>query len=86
MHSKRIVPASTLPDARIVLACTQAIPGAQPFGSPTTSDWIHLTDVPTVKIGPGPSERSHTPHEHIEIDELLRGVNVYKAIIKAYFD
>lgn len=86
VHSKRIVPASTPATSRIVNACRQAIPDAEPFGSPTTSDWIHLTDVPTVKIGPGPSERSHTPHEHIEIEELLRGVKVYKRIIKAYFE
>lgn len=85
IHSKRIVPASTPADSRIVQACRRALPDAEPFGSPTTSDWIHLTDVPTVKIGPGPSERSHTPHEHIEIDELLRGVKVYKRIIRAYF-
>ncbi len=85
VHSKRIVPAATAPDSRIVEACRRAIPDSEPFGSPTTSDWIHLTDIPTVKIGPGPSERSHTPHEHIEIDELLRGVTVYKKIIVEYF-
>ncbi len=85
VHSKRIIPTATDPDSAIVNACRRALPNATPFGSPTTSDWIHLADVPTVKIGPGPSERSHTPHEHIEIESLLRGVTVYKDIIKAYF-
>ncbi|MEM8487773.1 MAG: M20/M25/M40 family metallo-hydrolase [Bacteroidota bacterium] len=85
VHSKRIIPTATDPNSNIVNACRQALPNALPFGSPTTSDWIHLADVPTVKIGPGPSERSHTPHEHIEIESLLRGVVVYKDIIKAYF-
>ncbi len=85
VHSKRIIPCATSADARIVQACRRALPDAEPFGSPTTSDWIHLTDVPTVKIGPGPSERSHTPHEHLEIDELLRGVEVYKRIVQEYF-
>ncbi|MFK7846950.1 MAG: M20/M25/M40 family metallo-hydrolase [Rhodothermales bacterium] len=85
VHSKRIVPAATKDDSLIVQACLKALPDKKPFGSPTTSDWIHLTDVPTVKIGPGPSQRSHTPHEHIEIDELLNGVVVYKRIIVEYF-
>ncbi len=85
VHSKRIIPASTAPESDVVAACRRALPDAEPFGSPTTSDWIHLADIPTVKIGPGPSERSHTPHEHIEIDALLRGVEVYKKIITAYF-
>lgn len=85
VHSKRIIPAATDPDSQIVQACQRALPNAKPFGSPTTSDWIHLADIPTVKIGPGPSERSHTPHEHIEIASLIRGVQVYKDIIKAYF-
>ena len=85
IYSSRIIPVSTQPSERIVRACLHAIPEAAPFGSPTTSDWIHLHDVPTVKIGPGPSERSHTPYEHIEIEELIKGVSTYKQIIKAYF-
>ncbi len=85
VHSKRIVQASTHPASRIVRACFNVLPAQPPFGSPTTSDWIHLTDVPTVKIGPGPSQRSHTPHEHIEIEALLKGVSVYKKIIVEYF-
>lgn len=85
VHSKRIVPVSTDPSERIVRACVDAVPGAQPFGSPTASDWIFLKDVPTVKIGPGPSQRSHTAQEFIEVAELHRAVEVYQAIIRNYF-
>jgi len=85
VHSKRIVPVSTDPTSRIVQACRAALPEEEPFGSPTASDWIFLSDVPTVKIGPGPSERSHTADEHIELDELVRAVEVYKGIIRSYF-
>lgn len=85
VHSKRLIPTSTEPDARIVRACLEALPGTEPFGSPTTSDWIFLNDVPTVKLGPGPSERSHTAEERIEIDELARGVAAYKKIARTYF-
>lgn len=86
VHSKRIIPVSTEVQSSIVQACIRAFPEAEPFGSPTASDWIFLHDVPTVKLGPGPSERSHTPHEHIEIEEVRRAVGVYKALIKTYFD
>ena len=85
VYSKRLIPTSTDPKERIVKACLKALPDAETFGSPTTSDWVFLNDVPTVKIGPGPSQRSHTPHEHIEIEAFLLGVEGYKSIIKAYF-
>jgi acetylornithine deacetylase len=85
VHSKRIVPVKTDPSSRIVQACRTALPNAEPFGSPTASDWIFLSDVPTVKLGPGPSERSHTADEHIELEEVVRAVEVYKGIIRSYF-
>ena len=85
VHSKRIVPVRTDADARIVQACRAALPQAVPFGSPTTCDWIFLSDVPTVKIGPGPSERSHTPHEHIALSDVEAAAAGYEAIVRAYF-
>lgn len=85
VHSKRIVPVSTPVESRIVRSCLEAIPGAEPFGSPTTSDWIFLSDVPTVKLGPGASELSHSGAEHVEIRELRRAVDVYRSIITSYF-
>lgn len=86
VHSDRIIPVSTPVSARIVRACAQAIPEAEPFGSPTASDWIFLHDVPAVKLGPGSSERSHTPNEHIELEEVERAVDVYKQVIRSYYD
>lgn len=86
VHSKRIIPVSTPGSAAIVQACLSALPNAAPFASPTASDWLFLHDVPTVKIGPGMSERSHTPDERIEITEVIRAVDAYKGIIKAYYN
>lgn len=85
VHSKRLIPVATPADDPIVKACVTALPDAAPFGSPTLSDWIFIPDVPTVKIGPGPSERSHTPNEHIEINAFLDGIAAYQRIVKAYF-
>lgn len=85
VHSRRIVPVSTPLDARIVQSCLSALPDTEPFGSPTASDWIFLSDVPTVKIGPGSSELSHTGAEHIEVKELEEAVDAYRGIITEYF-
>jgi acetylornithine deacetylase len=85
VHSERIVPVATDPAERIVRACLAALPQAAPFGSPTTSDWIFLRDVPAVKLGPGASERSHTAGEHIALAEVERAVAAYKGVIEAYF-
>lgn len=84
VYSDRLIPTSTDLDSRIGRAAVQAS-GEQPFGSPTTSDWVFLKGIPTVKIGPGSSQLSHTPDEHIPLIELERAVEVYKSIITNYF-
>ena len=85
VHSGRIVPVSTEIDECIVHACLDAAPGTQPEGSPTASDWIYLKGIPSVKIGPGSSELSHTSNEHVEEKEVLWAVDFYKAAVKGYF-
>ncbi|WP_263793014.1 M20/M25/M40 family metallo-hydrolase [Salinibacter sp.] len=85
VYSDRLVPCATPEDARIVQAAQAARPDAEPFGSPTSSDWVFLHDVPTVKMGPGPSNRSHTAAERIDVDEVKRAVTVYRNLIRAYF-
>lgn len=90
VYSDRLVPCATAPDARVARAAIDALAGlgldAEPFGSPTASDWIFLSDVPAVKIGPGRSELSHTAEEHVEVDQLERAVDVYAEIARRYFD
>ena len=46
------------------------------FGSPTTSDQA-LIPVPSVKIGPGDSARSHSADEFIYVDEIEKGIDTY---------
>lgn len=85
VHSARYVPVATPETARVVQAVRAAHPGGVPFGSPTASDWTFLADVPTVKIGPGPSERSHTPDERIELHKVDEAAAVYAATARAFF-
>jgi acetylornithine deacetylase len=51
--------------------------GLTTFGSPTTSDQVALTAVPSVKIGPGQSARSHSGDEFVELTEIGQGINMY---------
>lgn len=50
--------------------------GRRVFGSPTLSDQVHFK-CPTVKIGPGLSERSHTTDEYIKVSEIEEGIKIY---------
>ena len=86
VHSSRLISVDTSEDESIVQACVAAHPGAKPFGSPTLSDWIFLKGIPTVKMGPGDSDLSHTAGEHVSIEQLERGVEVYQHAIKLYFE
>lgn len=46
------------------------------YGSPTLSDQAFLS-VPSLKIGPGKSARSHTADEFIYLDEVKHGIETY---------
>lgn len=50
--------------------------GLEAFGSPTASNSIRC-DFPTLKIGPGMSERSHTADEFILVSEIEEAVEIY---------
>jgi len=51
------------------------------YGSPTTSDQA-LMPVPSVKMGPGDSARSHSADEFIFLDEIREGIDKYVALIE----
>lgn len=50
------------------------------YGSPTTSDQA-LIPVPSVKMGPGDSARSHTADEFIHVAEIVKGIDTYIALL-----
>jgi acetylornithine deacetylase len=57
----------------------------QCFGSPTLSDQA-LMSFPTVKMGPGLSERSHTADEYILLSELEEGMLKYVEYLEKVFE
>jgi acetylornithine deacetylase len=56
--------------------------GMETFGSTTLSDQA-LLQIPSVKIGPGKSERSHTADEYIHLDEIGEGLEIYIRLLRS---
>ncbi len=67
--------ASSVPQDHPIVKTGIAI-GCKTYSSPTTSDQAWLT-IPSVKIGPGDSARSHSADEYIFLEEIKNGINLY---------
>ncbi len=73
-RSTRLKPSSISPDHPIVQAGREL--GRETYGSPTTSDQA-LLDIPSLKMGPGDSARSHMADEFIYTHEIKEGISLY---------
>jgi len=73
-RSTRLKPSSIAINHPIVQAGLNL--GRKTYGSPTTSDQA-LLDIPSLKLGPGDSARSHMADEYIYIDEIEDGIALY---------
>lgn len=58
--------------------------GRAAYISPTSSDqgWL---DMPSVKMGPGESARSHTADEFIYLEEIKEGMDIYVQLLESLF-
>ena len=56
--------------------------GRKPFVSPTTSDMALMHDIPSMKIGPGESARSHTADEFVMVDEIKEAIDLYPRLLR----
>lgn len=82
--SRRLVPTEIAPEHPLVLAARDARPEATLFGSRGLSDLVFFAGVPGVKVGPGRTERSHTPDEYVLVDEVVAGARFYERLVRAY--
>jgi len=57
--------------------------GMETFGSPTLSDQTHIS-APSVKMGPGRSERSHTADEFVNLSEIEEGIEKYIKLLEKF--
>ncbi|HEY0744092.1 MAG TPA: M20 family metallo-hydrolase [Chryseosolibacter sp.] len=77
-RSLRMRPSGIALDHPLVFAAKAL--GLQLYGSPTTSDQA-LIPVPSVKMGPGDSARSHSADEFIYVDEIVKGIDRYIGLL-----
>lgn len=73
-RSVRLKSSSISKDHPLVLAGLSL--GRETYGSPTTSDQA-LLDIPSLKMGPGDSARSHSADEYIHVAEIHEGIKMY---------
>lgn len=79
-RSLRMRPSGIARDHQLVKAAKKL--KLELYGSPTTSDQA-LIPVPSVKIGPGDSARSHTADEFIYLAEIVKGIDTYIGLLNA---
>jgi len=77
-RSVRLKPSSIPKDHPVVQAGLAL--GRTTYGSPTTSDQA-LLDIPSLKLGPGDSARSHMADEFIHLNEIGEGIGLYINIL-----
>lgn len=79
-RSLRLQPSHIAADHPLVQAAVHL--GIERFGSPTLSDQA-LLPLPSVKMGPGDSARSHTADEYICLSEIATGIWTYLKLLRA---
>ncbi|MBR5455473.1 MAG: M20 family metallo-hydrolase [Bacteroidaceae bacterium] len=77
-RSTRLNSSSISPDHPLVQRAVEL--GRKPYGSPTLSNQA-LLNIPTLKMGPGESSRSHTANEFIRISEIREGIKLFASML-----
>jgi acetylornithine deacetylase len=79
VRSTRLQP-SQIDKEHIIVRAAEKL-GIETFGSSTLSDQT-LLKIPSIKMGPGKSERSHTADEFIFLKEIEDGIKIYKKLLE----
>lgn len=77
VRSSRLAPVETEASHPLVAVALAAAGRAEAIGSSTMSDMALLRGTPAIKCGPGETARSHTPNEHVMLEELEAGTRFY---------
>ena len=77
--SLRLHPSCISSDHRLITIAEEL--NIKTFGSPALSDQARI-QAPSVKIGPGLSERSHTADEFVLISEIETGIMIYIQLLE----
>lgn len=80
-RSMRLKPSFISPEHPVVLRAKDL--GIETFGSATMSDQAFMR-FDTIKMGPGVSQRSHTPNEFIYVQEIDKGISDYIRLLEEF--
>lgn len=81
--SDRLHPCAIDAGHPLVQAALDARPQARLFGSRGLSDLVFFRGIPGIKVGPGRTERSHTPDEFVLESEIVEGARFYERAVLA---
>ncbi len=79
VRSTRLQP-SQIDEEHLIVKAAEKL-GIETFGSSTLSDQT-LLKIPSIKMGPGKSERSHTADEFIYLQEIEDGLKIYRKLLE----
>jgi len=84
--SDRLGPCEIAPEHPLVRAALRARPRTELIASRGVSDWIFFQNagIPTMKVGPGRTERSHAPDEFVLETEILEAARFYEATVREF--
>ncbi len=73
-----------VPKGSEIVRLLTGILGTKPIGAPYFTEALDYTElgIPTVICGPGNIDQAHTPDEYITLDQLNKGVNLFKRLIR----
>jgi len=75
---------SRLPDGHVLLRVARRL-GVECIASQTLSDQA-LLPMPSIKMGPGDTQRSHTADEYVLLSEIREGIEGYRRLLMALAD
>jgi len=73
---------SSIPDTHQMVKVAREM-DIKTFGSPTLSDQTYISS-PSIKMGPGMSERSHTADEFVYLSEIEEGIAIYIELLERF--
>ena len=79
-HRSTRVQASVIADSHPLVKGAVAL-GRTPFVSPPTADMSLMHGIPSLKMGPGDSSRSHRADEYILISEIAEAIDLYTTLL-----
>lgn len=82
--SDRLEPCEIAPDHPLVRAALASRPESRMIGSRGVSDLVFFRGIPGIKVGPGQTERSHTPDEFVLESEIVEAAGFYERLVQAW--